>query len=117
MLYLAANPYSASAALVAVREERQNKATTSARVEVKREQGRPAETTAMAKKDQPPLGNTLETTEPPALGRLKGPLLLRVRSPAAAVPFQLRSWSSRGPPGFALLQSGRSMRPWLGAPP
>ena len=65
MLYLAATPYSASVALVAVMEERRGKATASARVKTKREQGSPTETTAAAGKDQPPLGNTLETAEAP----------------------------------------------------
>ena len=41
VLYLAATPYSASAALVAVRKECRGKATTSARVKTKHEQGRP----------------------------------------------------------------------------
>ena len=61
VLYLAATPYSTSAALVAVREERWNRATAPTRVGAEHEQGRPEETTAIAEKDQPPLGDTLGT--------------------------------------------------------
>ena len=53
VLYLAATPYSASAALVAVREERQTKAAATVRVEAKQSQEGFAETAAAAEKGQP----------------------------------------------------------------
>ena len=88
MLYLAATPYSASAALVAVREERRTKNTASARVEAKREQGRPTETTTTAKKDQPPQRSALGTAEtpPPSDQPLEAPLSQEApRSPEGAI--------------------------------
>ena len=48
VLYLAATPYSASAALVVVREERRIKTTAVARDEAEQEQGRPTETATAA---------------------------------------------------------------------
>src|SRR4051812_45069341 len=52
VLYLAATPYSASAALVAVREERRIKTITAARDKAKQEQGRITETAPAAKENQ-----------------------------------------------------------------
>src|SRR3954466_15353994 len=54
VLYLAATPYSASAALVAVREERQIRTTAAARDKAKQEQGRPTKTATAGEEDQPP---------------------------------------------------------------
>ena len=54
VLYLAATPYSASAALVSVREERRIKTTAAARDKAKQEQGRPTETATEAEEDRPP---------------------------------------------------------------
>ena len=54
VLCLAATPYSASAALVAVREERRIKTTAAARDKAKQEQGRPTGTATAAEEDQPP---------------------------------------------------------------
>src|SRR3954462_12195083 len=62
LLYLAANPYSASAALVAVREERQVKTAAAARGKAKREQGKPEEAKTTDEEDQPPK-NAPETGE------------------------------------------------------
>src|SRR3954469_23062392 len=53
VLYLAATPYSASAALVAVREERQTRTTTAARDKAKQEQGRPTKAATAVEEDQP----------------------------------------------------------------
>ena len=53
VLYLAATPYSASAALVAVREGRRIN-TAAAQDKAKQEQGRPIETTTVAEENQPP---------------------------------------------------------------
>src|SRR3954462_386703 len=61
LLYLAATPYSTSAALVAVREERQVKTAAAARGKAKREQGKPEEAKT-AEEDQPPK-NAPETGE------------------------------------------------------
>ena len=57
MLHLAATPYSASAALVAVREERQTKATAATRVKEKQDQEGLAEITTTTEEDQPPQGS------------------------------------------------------------
>src|SRR3954462_9629258 len=54
VLYLAATPYSASAALVAVREERRIRTTAAARDKAKQEQGRPTGTATTADEGQPP---------------------------------------------------------------
>ena len=54
VLYLAATPYSASAALVAVREERQIKTAAAAGDKAEQEQGMPTETATAAEEDQPP---------------------------------------------------------------
>src|SRR3954470_9521697 len=54
VLYLAATPYSASATLVAVREERRIRTTAAARDKAKQEQGRPTETATAVEEDQPP---------------------------------------------------------------
>ena len=54
VLYLAATPYSASAALVAVREERRIKTAAAARDKAEQGQGRPTETAIAAEEDQPP---------------------------------------------------------------
>ena len=54
VLYLAATPYSASAALVAVREERRTKAAAATRVKAKQDQEGLAEITTTAEKDQQP---------------------------------------------------------------
>ena len=51
LLYLAATPYSASAALVAVREEHRTKATAAARVKAKQDQKGLAEVAATAEED------------------------------------------------------------------
>ena len=53
VLYLAATPYSASAALVAVREERQAKTTAATRAKAKLDQKGLAEVTTMTEEDQP----------------------------------------------------------------
>src|SRR4051812_49616196 len=53
LLYLAATPYSASAALVAVREERQFKTTAAARGQTRREQGKLDGAEAMMKRGNP----------------------------------------------------------------
>ena len=53
VLYLAATPYSASAALVAVREESRTKATAAVPAEAEQGQEGLAKTTTMAEKDQP----------------------------------------------------------------
>ena len=53
VLYLAATPYSASAALVAVREERRIKTAAVARDKAEQGQGRPTETATAAEEDQP----------------------------------------------------------------
>src|SRR3954469_9264444 len=65
VLYLAATPYSASAALVAVREERRIKTTAAAWDKAKQEQGRPIETATSAEEDQPPQRSALEAEEAP----------------------------------------------------
>ena len=57
MLYLAATPYSASAALVAVREERRTKATAAARAKAKQDRKGLAEITTTIEEDQPPQGD------------------------------------------------------------
>ena len=54
VLYLAAIPYSATAALVVVREERRIKTAAAPRDKAKQEQGRPTETATAAEEDQPP---------------------------------------------------------------
>src|SRR3954463_3032445 len=54
LLYLAATPYSASAALVAVREERQIRVTLAARDKAKQEQGRLTGDVTVVEEDQPP---------------------------------------------------------------
>ena len=58
VLYLAATPYSASVALVAVREERRTKAATAARAKARQDQRGLTETTTTIEEDQPPQGNT-----------------------------------------------------------
>ena len=65
MLYLAATPYSASAALVAVREERRIKTTAAARDKAEQGQGRPTETATAAEEDQPPQRGAPEAEEGP----------------------------------------------------
>ena len=65
VLYLAGTPYSASAALVAVREERQIKTAAAAREKAEQGQGRPAETATAAEEDQPPQRGALEAEEAP----------------------------------------------------
>ena len=67
VLYLAATPYSASAALVAVREERWTKAAATVRVKAKQDQEGLTETAAAAEKDQPQQGSTPRTEEAPPL--------------------------------------------------
>ena len=57
MLYLAATPYSASAALVAVRKERQASAAVALPAKVEQGQEGLAETTSSAEKDQPRQGS------------------------------------------------------------
>ena len=66
VLYLAATPYSASAALVAVRKERQ--ASAAATVPAKAEQGQEglAKTMTMAEKEQPRQGNAPGAEEAPS---------------------------------------------------
>lgn len=54
VLYLAATPYFASAALVAVREERQAKTTAATRAKAKLDQKGLAEVTTMTEEDHPP---------------------------------------------------------------
>ena len=54
VIYLAATPYSASAALVAVREERRTNVAVTAQVEAKRDQESLVETTTITEKDQSP---------------------------------------------------------------
>src|SRR3954463_15938454 len=56
LLYLAATPYSASAALVAVREERQIRAASVARDKARQEQGRPTGDVTTTEEDQPSKG-------------------------------------------------------------
>ena len=51
VLYLAATPYSASAALVAVREERRIKTAAAAWDEAEQERGRPTKTATAAEED------------------------------------------------------------------
>ena len=65
VLYLAATPYSASAALVAVRKERESSAA--AAFPAKAEQGQEglAKTMTMAEKDQPHQGNAPRVEEAP----------------------------------------------------
>ena len=53
VLYLAATPYSASAALVAVREERRAKTTAATRAKAKLDKKELAEVTTMTEEDQP----------------------------------------------------------------
>ena len=65
VLYLAATPYSASAALLAVREERRIKTAAAARDKAKQEQGRPTETATAAEEDQPPQRSAPEAEEAP----------------------------------------------------
>src|SRR3954468_8219760 len=70
LLYLAATPYSASAALVAVREERQSKTTAVARGQTRREQGKleGAETTdeeSQLPRDAPETGEAACADGPP----------------------------------------------------
>ena len=64
VLYLAATPYSASVALVAVREEHRTKAATTIRVEAKQSQEGLAETETAVEKDQPQQGSTPEQRRP-----------------------------------------------------
>ena len=65
VLYLAATPYSASAALVAVRRERRIKTTAAARDKAEQGQGRPTETATAAQEDQPPQRGAPEAEEAP----------------------------------------------------
>ena len=53
VLYLAATPYSASVALVAVREERRTKAAAAARAKAKEDQKGLTEITTTIEEDQP----------------------------------------------------------------
>src|SRR3954470_5923847 len=69
LLYLADTPYSASAALVAVREEHRIKATSVARDKTKQKQGRPTGDVTVAEEDQP-LKSAPEAGEAPRLDRL-----------------------------------------------
>ena len=68
VLHLAATPYSASAALVAVREERQTKATAATRAKAKQDQKGLAEIATTAEEDQPPQGSAPGTEEAPPPG-------------------------------------------------
>ena len=61
VLYLPATPYSASAALVAVREECRTKTAMTVRVKAKQGREGLTATAAAAKEDQPQKGSTLET--------------------------------------------------------
>src|SRR4051812_37805693 len=54
VLYLAATPYSASAAMVAVKEEHRIKTTAAAWDKAKQDKGRLTESATAAEKDQPP---------------------------------------------------------------
>ena len=63
VLYLVATPYSASAALVAVREERRTKAAATVRVEAKRIQEGLTEIATAAEKDQLQQGSAPRTEE------------------------------------------------------
>ena len=65
VLYLAATPYSASAALVAVREEHRIKTAAEARDKAEQEQGRPTETATATEEDQPPQRSAPEAEEAP----------------------------------------------------
>ena len=65
VLYLAATPYSASVALVAVREERRIKTAAAAWDKAEQGQGRPAETATAAEEDQPPQRSAPEAEEAP----------------------------------------------------
>src|SRR3954466_7937840 len=70
LLYLATTPYSASAALVAVREEHQVKITAAARGKAKREQGKPTEAAAAVvegplPKNAPEAGEATRPDGPP----------------------------------------------------
>ena len=65
VLYLAATPYSASAALVAVREERRIKTAAAAWDKAEQGQGRPTETAITAEEDQPPQRGAPEAEEAP----------------------------------------------------
>ena len=65
VLYLGATPYSVSAALVAVREERWTKAAATVRVKAKQDQEGLTETATAAEKDQPLQGSTPGTEEAP----------------------------------------------------
>src|SRR3954469_11040349 len=68
VLYLAATPYSASAALVAVREERRIKTAAAARDKAKQEQRRPTETASAIEENQPPQRGAPEVGEAPHSG-------------------------------------------------
>ena len=65
VLYLAATPYSASAALVAVREEHQIKTAAAARDKAEQGQGRPTEAAITAEEGQPPQRGAPEAEEAP----------------------------------------------------
>ena len=86
MLYLAATPYSASAALVAVREERRIKVAAAARDKAEQGQGRPTETATAAEEDQPPQRGAPEAEEAP---------LPYGQSQEASLP-QEAPWSPKG---------------------
>ena len=67
MLYLAATPYSASAALVAIREECRTKTATTVRVKAKQGREGLTATAAATKEDQPQKGSAPDTEEAPPL--------------------------------------------------
>ena len=66
VLYLAGTPYSASAALVAVRKERQASAAVALPAEAEKGQEGLAETTTSTEKDQPHQGDAPGAEEAPS---------------------------------------------------
>src|SRR4051812_3429692 len=102
LLYLAATPYSASAALVAVREERQTKTAAATRGKARREHEKPAEATAAVEegrlqKSTPEAGEATRSNGPPPEGAGAPDPLNLVEHPVYFVSTVLRDARARYP--------------------